>query len=277
MSVIKLMFITNRADIAEIAENAGVDRIFIDLESLGKAERQGGLDTVMSDHKIEDVKTVKAVLKKAELLVRINPVHDEKGDIISTEEEIDKVIENGADIIMLPYYKTLEEVKRFIGAVHGRVKTMLLIETAEAVDILDDTLKLNAIDEYHIGINDLSLSLNKKHMFELLADGTVESITKKLKKAGAFYGFGGIASIGRGDIPAERIILEHYRLGSKMAILSRSFCNVSKMSDIDLIRQKFDSGVNLIRYFEGTIVDTTDFEGNRAEIKKIVKELTDRL
>ena len=101
MSVIKLMFITNRADIAEIAENAGVDRIFIDLESLGKAERQGGLDTVMSDHKIEDVKTVKAVLKKAELLVRINPVHDEKGDIISTEEEIDKVIENGADIIML--------------------------------------------------------------------------------------------------------------------------------------------------------------------------------
>ena len=123
----------------------------------------------------------------------------------------------------------------------------------------------------------MSLSLNKKHMFELLADGTVESITKKLKKAGAFYGFGGIASIGRGDIPAERIILEHYRLGSKMAILSRSFCNVSKMSDIDLIRQKFDSGVNLIRYFEGTIVDTTDFEGNRAEIKKIVKELTDRL
>ena len=277
MSVIKLMFITNRADIAEIAENAGVDRIFIDLESLGKAERQGGLDTVMSDHKIEDVKTVKAVLKKAELLVRINPVHDAKDDIISTEEEIDKVIDGGADIIMLPYYKTLEEVKRFIGAVHGRVRTMLLIETAEAVDILDDTLKLNAIDEYHIGINDLSLSLNKKHMFELLADGTVESITKKLKKAGAFYGFGGIASIGRGDIPAERIILEHYRLGSKMAILSRSFCNVSKMSDIDLIRQKFDSGVNLIRYFEGTIVDTTDFEGNRAEIKKIVKELTDRL
>ena len=40
---IKLMYITNREEIALIAENAGVDRIFIDLETIGKQERQGGI------------------------------------------------------------------------------------------------------------------------------------------------------------------------------------------------------------------------------------------
>lgn len=44
--MLKLMYITNRPEIAEIAENAGVDRIFIDLEQIGKAERQEGMDTV---------------------------------------------------------------------------------------------------------------------------------------------------------------------------------------------------------------------------------------
>ena len=32
------MYITNRPEIAQIAESAGVDRIFVDLEYIGKAE-----------------------------------------------------------------------------------------------------------------------------------------------------------------------------------------------------------------------------------------------
>jgi len=37
---LKLMYITNDAEIAKIAENAGVDWIFVDLEINGKEERQ---------------------------------------------------------------------------------------------------------------------------------------------------------------------------------------------------------------------------------------------
>ena len=40
---LKLMYITNRPDVALIAEQAGVDRIFIDMEYIGKADRQGGM------------------------------------------------------------------------------------------------------------------------------------------------------------------------------------------------------------------------------------------
>ena len=53
---LKLMYITNQPEIAQIAESAGVDRIFVDLEDIGKSDRQGGMDTVQSRHTIDDVK-----------------------------------------------------------------------------------------------------------------------------------------------------------------------------------------------------------------------------
>lgn len=39
---LKLMYITNSEDVAHIAEEAGVDRIFVDMEYIGKTDRQGG-------------------------------------------------------------------------------------------------------------------------------------------------------------------------------------------------------------------------------------------
>lgn len=71
---LKLMYITNRPEIAQIAETAGVDRIFVDMEYIGKADRQGGMDTVQSHHTIEDVRALRAAIETAELLVRVNPI-----------------------------------------------------------------------------------------------------------------------------------------------------------------------------------------------------------
>lgn len=52
---LKLMYITNNPKVAKIAEEAGVDRIFVDMEYIGKAKRQGGMDTVQSHHTVEVV------------------------------------------------------------------------------------------------------------------------------------------------------------------------------------------------------------------------------
>ena len=83
---LKLMYITNDENIAKIAEESGVDWIFIDLEINGKEERQGYLDTVISHHKIEDVKMIKNVLRKSELLVRINPIYEDSQEEIPASE-----------------------------------------------------------------------------------------------------------------------------------------------------------------------------------------------
>lgn len=247
---LKLMYITNNPDIARIAEDAGVDRIFIDMEYIGKSARQGGMDTVQSHHTVDDVRRIRKVISKAQLMVRINPLHKGSTEYGSSKEEIDAVIEAGADLVMLPYFTTVREIEDFVMLVDGRAKVFPLLESAKALELVDQILEVPGIDEIHVGINDLSLDLNKKFMFELLTDGTVEELCHKFKKKGIPYGFGGIGRIGKGDLPAENIIREHYRLGSTCAILSRSFCNVNDYSDLKEIRHLFNEGVKEIRNLE---------------------------
>lgn len=271
---LKLMYITNQPEIAIIAENAGVDSIFVDMEYIGKAERQGGMNTVQSHHTLEDIVHIRKRIKKSELLVRCNPIHNETSNYISSEKEINSIIENGADTIMLPYFKTISEVEKFIEIIDKRVNTMLLVETPESVDCIDEILNLKGINYIHIGINDLSLGYHKKFMFELLIDGTVEKLCNKFRKAGIPYGFGGIASLGKGLLPAENVIIEHYKLGSSMAILSRSFCN-SEHKTIDEINVAFNNGIKEIRNFEVfcSNLREDDFSENSKVIDKLVKNI----
>lgn len=270
---LKFMYITNSPEVAQIAEAAGVDRIFVDMEYIGKSDRQGGMDTVQSHHTLEDIKKVANAIEKAELLVRINPIHEASDKYISSKEEIDKAIENGAQILMLPYFKTVDEVKTFVELVGGRVKTMPLLETPEAVECIDEILKLD-IDEILIGLNDLSLGYGKKFMFELLVDGTVENLCNKFKKKGIPYGFGGIAGLGKGVLPAEKIITEHYRLGSSRVILSRSFCDVNKVKHLGNISLTFINGIKEIREYEEKIARYKDFfTNNIEEVKKGVEQV----
>ena len=85
---LKLMYITNNPAVAKIAESAGVDRIFIDMEYIGKSKRQGGLDTVQNHHTVEDVKNIRAVLTKAQLLVRVNPIHKATDEYAAAKKKL---------------------------------------------------------------------------------------------------------------------------------------------------------------------------------------------
>lgn len=247
---LKLMYITNRPDVAQIAEAAGVDRIFVDMEYIGKFERQGGMDTVQSHHTIADIAEVRKAITKAELMVRVNPIHQATDNYGSSEEEINAAIEAGADVLMLPFFKTVDEVRTFIKLVGGRAKTFPLLETPEAVEVIDEILELDGLHEIHIGLNDLSLGYGRKFMFELLSDGTVEKLCNKFQAKGIPYGFGGIGGIGKGALPAEYVIREHYRLGSTRAILSRSFCDVKKVRNLGEVATTFVNGVREIRELE---------------------------
>lgn len=270
-----LMYITNNPIVAEIAQAAGVDRLWVDMEYIGKEERQGGMDTVKSHHTIEDVKAMRAVVKSAELLVRINPIHDATEGYCGTEEEIEQAIAAGADVLMLPMFKTKGEVARFLNGVGGRVKTILLFETAEAVANIDEILSVPGIQEVHIGLNDLHLAYQMKFMFELLCEGTVEKLCKTFEDKKVKYGFGGIARVGLGMLPAEYIIAEHYRLGSTAAILSRGFCDANRVKDPNEVRDIFIEGVKNIRLKEKEVTAYTDarYAENLAVIKEKVKEI----
>ena len=278
---LKLMYITNNPDVAKIAEDAGVDIIFVDMEFIGKYLRQGGMDTVQSHHTIEDVKAVKAVLRKAKLMVRVNPIHkagEERGYFFGdSTEEIDSAINAGADIIMLPFFHKKEELEELVRIVDGRAVTFPLLETNAAYENLDELLTVQGIDQVYIGLNDLSLDQGKTFMFEQLADGTVDEICGKLKNKGIPYGFGGIARPGAGILPAEYIIRDHHRLGSSYVILSRSFCNTSALVNLEEIRSIFQDGVREIRQIEedADLYSDDQFADNHAEVQKRVAMVVD--
>ena len=266
--MLNLMYITKHPEIARIAEEAGVDWIFVDMEFIGKDCRQGGLDTVQNHHTVEDVANIRAAVTKAKVLVRINPIHDTMDDYPSSEEEIEAVIQAGADIVMLPYFKTTEEVHRFIGYVGGRAKTCLLVETPEAADLLDQIVEIDGIDMIHIGLNDMHLALKMKFMFQLLTDGSVDKWTRIIAQKGIMYGFGGLASLNGGTVPGRLILKEHYRLGSQMVIVSRAFCNTDNMTDLDKVRSIFNNGIADIRKMENEMnkLSKEDFKNNHKAV-----------
>ena len=274
MEQLKLMYITNRPDVAVIAESAGVDRIFIDMEYIGKSLRQGGMDTVQSHHTLEDISRVRQVLTASELMVRCNPIHEAGEYWCGSREEIDGIVERGAQVIMLPYFKTAKEVEQFVRLVDGRAKTFPLVETREAAENIDEILAVDGIDEIYIGLNDLSLSYGMRFMFQVLADGKVDRMADKFRAKGLPFGFGGLASLDKGLLPGSFVLKEHKRLGSSRVILSRSFCNVEKEPSMDAVRHIFDTGVKNIRDLEQVCrTQPQDYEENSRIVKEKVAQI----
>lgn len=219
MSKLNFMMITASPDVASFIEQHGVTRIFLDQEVIGKAERQGHLDTHKAAHSLEEIAAVANVLKQAELMVRLNPLH------ALTRQEIDAAIAHGAQRLMLPMFSSRAEVGEFMDMVNSRVPVTFLAETAASLVRLPDWLGLltPGCDEVHIGLNDLSLSMGLDFLFEPMAARLLDPAAAVLNQAGVKWGVGGVARIGQGELPAETVLGEHVRLGSHWVILSRAF------------------------------------------------------
>jgi len=270
--MLKLMFITPNPAVALAAMQEGVDRVFIDLETIGKAARQGGLDTVQSRHSAADVAAVKVVMLPGhELLVRSNPLHE------GSPAELDAIVEAGADVVMLPYFQRAVQVREFVSLLGGRSKACLLIESKEAVENLDEILAVTGVDEYFVGLNDLHLDFGLNFMFEPLVNGLLDGIVQKLKATGKPYGFGGIARVGEGMVPGEKVMMEHYRLGSTCVIVSRTFCRIDDVPDIPKIKRVFKEEIAKLRNFEKSIaIESSDcdlFARNHAQVTEAVAQI----
>ncbi len=265
----KFLLITNCTDIAQFALARGVDRIFVDLESLGKQERQGHLDTVMSKHSVADVRRLRPVVPEGRLLVRINPMNE------GSPQEIDAVIEAGADILMLPMFRNPAEVRAFTSAVAGRAKTCLLAETIGAAESLRDCVRVPGVDEVHLGLNDLHLELGLNFMFEPLANGMVDELAALLREEGVPFGMGGVARAGEGLLPAELLLSEHARLGSSAAILSRTFHRqAASVHEIES-QMDFGSEINKLRaaYSAGLQAAPEALQATRDQVRSAIAEI----
>ena len=119
--MLELIQITNDPDFARRCDRLGGFRLFVDLERLGKAQRQAGRNTFISAHEIDDVARIRQVLRQSRLMVRVNPLHE------GTAAEVAAVLERGAQLLMLPMFTRAEEVRQFAALVAGRAPIVPLL------------------------------------------------------------------------------------------------------------------------------------------------------
>jgi hypothetical protein len=215
----RLTLLTNDPALATKADHAGVDRIGLDLERLGKAERQAGEDTRLSDHRIEELATIARAIERAALFVRLNPVNPGTGD------EIEAALQFGAAAIMLPYFRTAAEVETFVRQIKGRAAAIVLVETASALVRIREILAVPGIDEVMAGLNDLRLELGVHNHFEVLASPLLDTLAREVRNADLAFSVGGVARPGDLSLPVspELIFAQYPRLGATGAWISRSF------------------------------------------------------
>lgn len=58
----RLLYITKDPAVGLVAQRAGIDWIFVDMEYRGKSDRQANRDTVISAHTLEDVQAMRQTI-----------------------------------------------------------------------------------------------------------------------------------------------------------------------------------------------------------------------
>lgn len=272
-SNMKLVLITADPQLASRAQRAGVGRVMVDLERLGKFERQKCRDTWISKHEIADIAPVRSVLTTTDLLVRLNPLH------AGSAKEIDAAVEGGADLVMLPMFTSIEEIEAIAELLRGRCKLVPLVETGPAFAAIGIVAQHRSVDEVFIGLNDLHMWLDLDFMFEPLVDGSLEIACEKVYGAGKPFGFGGIARIGEGDLSADLIMREHARLGSTRVHLSRTFARGDDEGDIKsndgALRREVSKLLEV--YDSAETRDQEDMARDMAETAKQVERIKSRI
>ena len=214
-----LTLFTNDPQLAARADLAGIDRIGVDLESIGKGLRQGHLNTWISDHCETDLQLLSPCLQRADLFARCNPIHP------GTADDIGRLLAGGVKVLMLPYFKTALEAETFIRIIDGRATPVLLVETKEAAAVMSDLCRIDGVKEIHIGLNDMRLSLGWPSHFHVLASDFLVRLCEPVLEAGLRLGVGGVGRAGDCDlpIPSDLVIAQMVRLGAAASLVSRAF------------------------------------------------------
>jgi hypothetical protein len=263
-----LMIVDDPAIAGFISKN-GVDRLFVDLEVMGKTERQGHLDTVQSVQTMETVSNIRRGAPDGHVLVRLNPFHD------GTASEVDEAIARGADSVMLPMFHDYDTLAAFFDLLNGRVEVVPLFETVDSIAALPHIIEHLPVTSLHVGLNDLSLERGDKMIFSPLAKGVLDDASHALKAKETSFGIGGVARASEGNIPPELLLGEHVRLGSSAAILSRSFHRQAKTLDELQSTMDFSAEIaKLRRVYEAFQTASADvLDQNHATLKAAVAAL----
>lgn len=209
---------TNDLHLAARADGAGVDRIGIDLDRLGKRERQPAGYRI-SEHSLADLERLCSVVRPGRLFARTDPLHP------GSARQIEELLARGVTSLMLPMFRRVEEAARFVELVAGRAQVVLLVETVAAAFRIGGIARVPGVAEIMIGLNDLQLDARIDDRFEVVVSDLMVAVARTVNDCGVRFGFGGL---GRHDdeslpVPSSLVYPQYARLGASSAIMARSF------------------------------------------------------
>jgi hypothetical protein len=253
-----LLFSTDPV-LARRAVAAGVDAIVIDWETRGKDVRQAGADTQINHDTVEDLRRMRAAVA-APIVCRINGVGP------WTPDEIETAIDGGAAEILVPMIRSRDEVDLALAVAAGRCGVGILIETCEAVR--DAALLAQPpLTRVYLGMNDLAIERRSRHIFEAVADGTVERVRAQCRVP---FGFGGLTTPDRGTpIPCRLLMGEMARLSCGFSFLRRSFLRDISQLPLETAVARVREGLDRAHRRAADVVDL-----ERREILRTIEGLT---
>ena len=262
------ILITKDPKIAKYSIDSGVNLIMVDLEFIGKKDRQKNFDTILSTHSIDDVKIISETIPNSNLIVRVNPINE------NTESEIESVLEYMPKYIMLPMFKNKNDLIHVLKIIDGRSLLIPLIELPTAFMKLEDYLDLKNIGFFYFGLNDINIKMGNQFLFESIAYDLLKPYFDLLNKKKLSFGFGGMAKLNEGMLPGKLVLSEHIRHKSNYVILSRAFHNNSSTYD------EFKKNVDLkneIQLIENYINENKNNEklldDNHLKLKNVVSNI----
>jgi hypothetical protein len=151
-----------------------------------------------------------------------------------TPAEIDLAIALGADEVLLPMVRRVDEVDAAVAHVAGRCGLGILIETSDAVRRADELLR-RPLARVYVGMNDLMIDRGCGPLFEALVDGTVDRLARLAAAAGIPFGVGGLTvPEGGHPVPCRLLAGELARLSASFTFLRRSFHADTAGRDLDV-------------------------------------------
>lgn len=230
-------FYSNTRSLKLIDKTNLVESYIVDLEKKGKSLRQQLYNTQISEHSIQDLKRVREITDK-NLICRVNP----QNTINPTE--LSKVINLGADEILIPMVKYGDEIQRVLELVQGKVKVSIMLETKESLYNIEE-FEAMPLYRYYVGLNDLSIELNSKNLFKPLTEPYLKKIGGKTNKK---FGLAGLTHPNLGSpIPCRTLMRVMKQHKCSYAVLRRSFYrDSSEYSFAEILSAISDTYSNIV-------------------------------
>jgi hypothetical protein len=256
-----ILFHTN-AEFDTSAIQAGIQTIIVDWEQRGKEQRQRNFDTQINLHTADDLRIARSI-KNTRLICRLN------GWGPWTAEEVELAIGLGVDELLLPMVRSVKEVEDTLTVIAGRCGFGIMLETPQALE-LAASLAQFPLARVYMGLNDLSILRQDRHLFAPVADGTVQRFREAFARLS--FGFGGLTLPDRGyPLTCQLLINEMARLDCNFSFLRRSFVRDIRGYDLNIGVQKIKAALT-----EAHNRTVAQVQADQAELLAAIMQLPDK-